>query len=118
MLTWPQKRRVFRTAWILRHEAEVSPKAVEVSERVQTGGRGGGRNFLEWAIDFLSCGDALAIKSVYFGTQDYNPIPRELRKPHRTFWREVERRSLEGDGLKIAGEVYGTTEQGKIFEEN
>lgn len=118
MLTWPQKRRVFRTAWILRHEAEVSPDAVQVSERVQTGGRGGGRNFLEWAIDFLSCGDALAIKSIYFGTQDYSPIPRELRKPHRTFWKTVERRRLENDGLRISETVYGTTEQGKIFEEN
>lgn len=118
MLTWPQKRRVFRTAWILRHEAEVSPKAVEVSERVQTGGRGGGRNFLEWAIDFLSCGDALAIKSIYFGTQDYAPVPKELRKPHRTFWKMVEAKRLENDGLKIAERVYGTTEQGKFFEEN
>jgi hypothetical protein len=112
MLTWPQKRRVFRAAWILRHESEILPDAIQPEERVQTGGRGGGRTFLEWAIDFLSCGDSLAIKSIYFGTQDYNPVPKELRKPHRTFWKEVARRGLENSGLHIADLVYGTTEQG------
>ena len=112
MLNWRQKCRVFKTAWILRHESEISPDAIQPSERVQISGRGDGKTLLEWAIDFLSCGDSLAIRSIYFGSQEeYKPVPKELRGPHKTFWREVERRRLESAGLHIAGVVYGTTEQ-------
>lgn len=116
MLNWRQKSRVFKAAWILRYEAEISPNAIQPSERVQTSGRGDGKTLLEWAIDFLSCGDSLAIRSIYFGNQDYKPIPKELRRPHRTFWREVERRKLENAGLKVASLVYGTTGQGDTGE--
>lgn len=116
MLNWRQKYRVFRAAWLLRYEAEISPDAIQPSERVQTGGRGGGRALLEWAVDFLSCGDAKALAPMYVEGKVGDPIPKELRKPHRTFWREVGRRRLENTGLRIAALVYGTTGQGDAGE--
>ena len=116
MLNWRQKYRVFRTAWLLRHESEISPAAIQYSERVQTGGRGGGRALLEWAVDFLSCGDAKALAPMYVEGKAGDPIPKELRKPHREFWREVGRRGLENTGLRIAALVYGTTGQGDTGE--
>ena len=100
------KRKMWKVALILVGEAEISPKAVEVKDAVQSD-RSGGRVFLEWAIDFLACaGKHKAALARYYLDEDAFCIPARLYMPARKFWKEIRKKKLHKSGEKVIFSLY------------
>jgi hypothetical protein len=108
MLNWSEKVKLYKTAYILKNEKEIYASAAPMNgDRVQTGGRGGGRCFLEWAIDVLlhSTPD---IERYYLRDNgaEYEPVTGKLSAELRKFWKSVRERKLDQDGLRIVDLLY------------
>jgi len=101
-----EKRKLWRVALLLRNEAAISPQAVEVKEQVQST-RSGGRAFLEWALDFLDCaGEHRFPLACYYLDEEAFCIPPRLLGPARRFWKEVRRKKLHSQGIKIINLLF------------
>jgi hypothetical protein len=111
-ISWSQKRDLYKAAVLIREELEVGAKAMPIGEVFSgTEHKGGGRDLLEWAVDFLGCvpvGARPKLDKFYFSQADNYKKGDTLYKPLRAqLWKSVRKKGgkFVQEGLWIAREL-------------
>lgn len=101
-LTRAEKREMVRTAAEII-DSETGGRAQPIGqERVQSS-KGGGKTFLDWALDMKSCGEGAFV--IYLSKEE-KPLSHTERWELRRFWKAAgERYGLIANGLWIMGQM-------------
>lgn len=109
MATWSNKRKMYMTALIITQD--VGAQAQPCGQEIVQHSKGGGKDFMEWAIDFRRCsGNEIFLQLLddYYGQESkgYHRVPMTLRPVLRMFWKEVYKRRLLRQGERIVNLLY------------
>ena len=101
-LTRYEKREMVRTAAEIL-DCESGGKAQPIGQVCVQSSKGGGRTFLEWAIDLRSCGEG--VFRIYL-TPDEGPLSHAERWELRRFWSAAKgKEGLISTGLSIMAQM-------------
>ena len=122
-IDWWERTKLWRTAYYILREG--GARAVPIGEAVSSCGKGGGRDFEEWAISLRAVAEkAAGTEEVSLVMDDfyecvaaepskaYKSMPREYRPMVRRAWKGVEQNGqLMAQGRRIVAAEYGENDK-------